>query len=246
MDVYVVKIEYDMDQWDWQYADWKDELCQDFDENVVLCGNDGYNEHTDASWWQDAQRLVDAFDNYYFGNAEEFINYFSGEYATDKLEEIYKKLDSWDGRDRTEFIMDIASELNPGLDIRCATIYGSSQGDAQDVVYINDPDLYYYSIDNPDMPYRRSEFLQQLEDWYFGNTYMITVYCLDEDEAYDEDDDDPTDPLDDYDEYEYSDDDEIERFTVTSTSLWEMRNEGLASALGLPARTEIKVIDETR
>ena len=241
MDKYIIKIEYDMDQWEWQYADWKDELCEDFDENVVLCGNDDYNEHTDASWWQAAARLVNTFEDYYFENIDEFIRYFYPEYAKDKLEEVYIKLDGWDGRDRIKFIMELAMDINPGLKLRYNSITGSSQGEYQYVVYIDDPELYFYSIEG-----YNNEFIQQLEDWYFGNTYDVVVYLIDEDDAYDEEDEDPTDPLDYYDEDEYSDDDEIERFTVTSTSLWRMRNEGWASVLDLPARAEIKVQDETR
>ena len=171
MTKYTVKLEYLEDNYYWNDDSWKDFVCQDFDENVVMLGNRDYSEITEASWFKDACELVDELDNY-DDSLEDLIDAYGDDYAADKLEDVYNAYQDCDRSDDPEFLIKVAKILYPHLDLVYTTIRGSNQGDWQDVIYV-------------------SGCLDEgiLADWYFGNVYDANLYVRDEPlEDYDEDD----------------------------------------------------------
>lgn len=161
MSKYIVNISPERDN----YYDWKDYVCEDFDENAVIYVDRYNDEYENASWWKDTDVLIRDIENCY--DLGDFIDSFKGEYAKDKLEEIYNIYGDWDGRDKPEFYAKIAMILFPGLDLVVDGIRGYSQGDFAEVVYIKD------SLD-----------IDKLEDWFFGDVYDIRVYEISDEDYY--------------------------------------------------------------
>ena len=225
MNRYVIKIRYCDDNYYWSDDTWKENVCADFDENIVIIGNRNAEGIEEATWWQEAKSVFNELDNY-GGDRAEFMSVFEDEYAADKLADIYDAYDLWDGRDNSAFIAKIAEILFPGLSLKCGTIRGNSQGDWADVVYIED--------ELPD--------IDILEAWYFGDVYDVGVY--------DVTDVDPEILDDEYELRDYiSDEDWIEMRTIAYPELWELQRDpagqkqAFIKEFGLPADSEI-YIDE--
>lgn len=160
MPKYLVTVKYEQD--DYYYSDdmWKDQVCVDFDENVVIVD---YAEN--ASWWKDAKEILQDIDN--SNDLEDFVDYYSDEYAKDKLEDIYNLYYDWDGRDKPEFMKQVVELLYPGLDLTVDSIRGYSQGDHADVLYLTG------SVD-----------VDILGEWFYGDIYDVRLYEIsDEDFA---------------------------------------------------------------
>ena len=203
----------------WSDDEWKDFVCQDFDENVVLLGNRDYSEHAEASWWKDAEEIAEQFD--YCEEVGDFIANL-GEYSPDKLREIWDLYQT--GKyytDDTEFLIKIAEIIYPGIHLETGTIRGSMQGDWQDYVCVAD------EVDT-----------NLLEDWYFGNVYDAALYEVNTEDL--DEDDDPTD-------YEVFGE-ETDSAVISDTEYWKLRSEGLEDAFkrlfNLPADADITVDEE--
>lgn len=170
-----VKIEPAYDA-DWLYPDeWKWNVCSDFDENVVITGNNRYYEIEDASWWCDALSLINELDNYYDGDIEEFVDISDSGFSKAKIcacARLYEdQIYSGGGySDDLEFIIEIAEILYPKLDLEYCTLRGSSQGEWTDAVYVAG------KVDSG-----------ILEDYFFENLVNINVYTVEVDEDGDED-----------------------------------------------------------
>lgn len=203
----------------WSSDEWKDFVCQDFDENVILLGNRDYRELAEASWWKDAEEIAEQFD--YCAEVGDFIANL-GEYSPDKLREIWDLYQT--GKyytDDTEFLIKIAEIIYPGIHLETGTIRGSMQGEWQDYVCVAD------EVDT-----------NLLEDWYFGNVYDAALYEVNTEDL--DEDDDPTD-------YEIFGE-ETDNAVISDTEYWKLRSEGLEAAFkqlfNLPADADITVDEE--
>lgn len=142
--MYTITIE-DGSSLDWLYTndEWKDYVCEDFDENVVLTSNDRYISSLEkASWWIEAKNLIDEMENIiYYGdsftndNIEEFVDLFKREVDEDTLRKCAKEYIDCKYSDDPEFVMLIAKLLHPELNLEFSELYGYSQGDWVDAIY---------------------------------------------------------------------------------------------------------------
>lgn len=164
-----IKVGFAYDQ-DWLYAmdDWKDYVCPDFDDNVVIFGNRDYNSvGGEGDWWTDAEEIISDLEYDELDDYSDFMP--SGSYASDispakatACARLYQNTKL--ATDDPEFILEIAEILYPKLNLACTTIRGSSQGDWADAIYNAD-------VVDPNI----------LEDFFFGNLVDIGVYSVDED-----------------------------------------------------------------
>lgn len=142
--MYTITIE-DGSSLDWLYTndEWKDYVCEDFDENVVLIGNERYISSLEkASWWIEAKNLIDEMENIiYYGdsftndNIEEFVDLFKREVDEDTLRKCAKEYIDCKYSDDPEFVMLIAKLLHPELNLEFSELYGYSQSDWVDAIY---------------------------------------------------------------------------------------------------------------
>ena len=159
---FAIIVTYNTDDYWWITDDWKEQVCEDFDENVVIIGNRDNSGIEEASWWQEAKTLsADLADELWNADFDEYMDYHSGCCADDKLREIYDFYQEHDyNTDDTEFIMKVATILYPFLKLEQDRISGYHTG--ADVVYIKD------SVD-----------IDVLHDWYYGEIYVVDAYELD-------------------------------------------------------------------
>lgn len=129
---------------------WKDYVCPDFDEKVVLVGNDRMSQYENASWWKDAKEAITDLDSYL--DAPEFREEYADKYSSDQIEAVISAYDNWNGDHYVEFITKIAQILHPEIQLDETTLHGYSQGDWQDAIYVAG------SLDE-----------NILEAYYFGN-----------------------------------------------------------------------------
>lgn len=143
--MYTITIE-DGSSLDWLYIndEWKDYVCEDFDENVVLTGNDReVGSIEKASWWIEAKNLIDEMENIiYYGdsdntddNIEEFVDLFKREVDEDTLRRCAKAYIDCKYSDDPEFVMTIAKLLHPELPLEMSELHGYSQSEWVDAIY---------------------------------------------------------------------------------------------------------------
>lgn len=219
---YVVKLT-GADESYWYGDDWKDYVCEDFDENVVIIGDRDHDAIEEASWWKDAKDIID--EAYHSSDAAELIDYHGREYSHDKLQEIFEMVRDADDEEDPEFIMKVAEVLDPWLHLEYGG-FRDGRGYSVDVVYVAD------AVD-----------LGILEDWYSGNIYEIELYDV-SDKAFDDYEDD--DDIDWAEELRYESPDEVT--TISDTEYWRIpRVHGdpdFIEYLGLPKDSEVIVIEE--
>lgn len=125
---------------------WKDYVCEDFDDSIVLFGNRDMNETKKAQWYQKAKEVLDNIDYY-----DEFPEDLSAE-TNAKLKELYDSCRCTD-----DIMLDVIRLLNPSETFVTGIIRGYCQGDWQ--CYIAKKNI---NVDN-------------LEAFYFGSVSDITV-----------------------------------------------------------------------
>lgn len=125
---------------------WKDYVCEDFDDNIVLFGNRDMNETKEAQWYQKAKEVLDNIDYY-----DEFPEDFSAE-TNAKLKDLYDSCRCTD-----DIMLDVIRLLNPSETFVTGTIRGYCQGDWQ----------YYIAKENVNV--------DNLEAFYFGSVADVTV-----------------------------------------------------------------------
>ncbi len=153
---YAITVTYDDRYYD--FDDWKYNICEDFDENVVVVATRDTNGVENASWWIDAKDVLSDID---YGDEEDFIYNNSGFCSKSKLKDIYALYEKeGSDTDDPEFIADVAMILYPFLNLKVSDIRGYHT--STDVVYVAD------AVD-----------LDTLEDWWFGNIYLVSAYELD-------------------------------------------------------------------
>ena len=204
---------------DFLYAgdEWKDFVCQDFDENVIILHNRYTQGYANASWWDDAKYIIEAIYNGYDLRDGDY-----DEYSPDKLEAIQALYDATSDADDPEFIMQVAEILNPRLNRATTTIHGNTQSDWNDVIYVVgkvDPNI--------------------LEDWYYGNIVEARLYMRDDADELEDDEDEYEDDED------YGDD--IDSMYLTSSEYWSIEGRGaekkFAEMFNVPEE-ELTVVEE--
>lgn len=131
---------------------WKDYVgCENFDEEVVLTGNRDYEGCTEASWYQNANELLDDIANDF--DALDICDDYSLTQEQYKLvKEMYDEC-----RCTEDILVDVIKLLYPEDTFKTGTIRGYSQGDWQDYIVKGDVDT------------------DLLEAMYFGKISDITV-----------------------------------------------------------------------
>lgn len=216
---YVIEFMHDCDYLYGRHEEWKDYVCGNFDENVVLTGNNHMYEVEEASWWKQAKHISEELGENP-DDIEEFIadyNRYYGGVPEEKLREVFQEMESYDGYiDDTDFLVIIADKIHPELNLQQATLHGSMQSDWQDAIYnANVVDI------------------NTLNDFYMGNVMEMRLYELG-----------PGD-FDDYEDIEDIDlwdivmgKDCIECPTITETEYYDLYREGfdksLARYFGIP------------
>lgn len=151
----------------WVYSgdEWKDWVCDNFDENVVVMGNRDYTEITEASWYEEAKLLLDDIDECttFDGLEEDFYKAYKDTYTREIIDKVYKVYVECNTYDNLEVITKVANILHPDIQIEIATIRGYSQGEWQEVAYIKE------TVD-----------IDMLEAYYFGKISDITVETEDD------------------------------------------------------------------
>lgn len=125
---------------------WKDYICEDFDEQVVLTGNRDFKDYTEASWYQEAKDVLTDIDCY-----DEYPDDLNDEIKA-KLKELYDEC-----RCTEDILIDVIRLLNPNDTFKSGTIRGYCQGDWQEYIVKENVDV------------------EQLENFYFGKIADITV-----------------------------------------------------------------------
>lgn len=158
---YAITVTYVTDDMYWFDGYWKDEVCEEFDENVVIPEDRDHSGFEKASWWKDAKDVISDIDSYLY-DWDELSEYCDGVCAKDKLKAIFDFYTENDySTDDTEFIAEVARILYPFLNIEVGGIRGYH--DSAEVVYNAD----------------ELADLDVLEDWFYGNIYEVTGYELD-------------------------------------------------------------------
>jgi hypothetical protein len=230
MPKYAVIIKPNDDDFYWSADYWKDEVCMDFDENVVIPDKNLREDFQKAAWWQEAKEVADLFaDMWNYEDMDEFITDNSYICAKDKFQDIVdlyqeKQYDCED----IDFIVAIAKILFPFLTIEQGHI--SSYGESEPVVYVAE------EVD-----------LRTLEDWFYGNIWEVNGYELDTESM--EEDEISMEELSASDvTLLYGKDNIDDHYTMTDTHYWELYHSDalLSDALnyfGYPAEDTILIKD---
>lgn len=120
----------------YNHDEWKEYVCEDFDEKVVVIGNREYSSIEEASWWNKAKILISDLDNYEW-DIKEFKHY-DNDYTPEQLEKVYKAYQKCTYSDDTDFIVEVAKIVNPGLELEQDTARGYNQSDWVEIVYVKD------------------------------------------------------------------------------------------------------------
>lgn len=131
---------------------WKDYVgCENFDEEVVLTGNRDYKGCTEASWYQNANELLDDIAND-FDTLDICDDYSLTQEQYKLVKEMYDEC-----RCTKDILVDVIKLLYPEDTFKTGTIRGYSQGDWQDYIVKGDVDT------------------DLLEAMYFGKISDITI-----------------------------------------------------------------------
>lgn len=237
---YLIMIDRTEDSWWWSGDDWKDEVCMDFDEHVVILGGRDYSDITEASWWNDATELIESLE--YNDDEEDFLADHRYEYAEDKLKDVFEAYRTNPGySDDTDFIAEVAMILDPSLKLESVTLRGYRES----VDAVIEADIVDAEI---------------LEDWFFGDIYEVQLFELNTDDLAEviedslENDDlavrtddngfiDPWVSSDDL--LEYYKDSEEGTYPLPESSYWKMTDKvkELAGYFGVPA-SETMIYEE--
>lgn len=154
--MYTIKVVPCTDSWYWDSDEWKDFVCEDFDQNVVIVGNRENAGVEEAEWWRDADRVSSELD--YANDYEDFLYALEDEFPSNTLQAIWD-LYLNDNMVNDEFRFEVAKILHPELQLESGTIRGSVQREWAYVYYVEG------SVD-----------LDVLADWYFGNVLDVELY----------------------------------------------------------------------
>jgi len=132
---------------------WKEYVAEDFDEKVVMFGNDRERTIENADWWITTKSLIEDLE-YHDGDIEDL----DGCYSEEQLKKAKELYDNCTYSDDIDFIIKMVKVLYPDMELERTEIRGYCQGDWQDVVYVKD------SVD-----------INTLQAYYFGMLTDIRV-----------------------------------------------------------------------
>lgn len=145
----IIKIDSTGNETFWLYGkneEWKMYVAEDFDENIILEGNNSLREITEASWYKRVWEILNDYDSY-----EEFPDDLTEGQATE-IKRLYDECYHTE-----EIFMDVLKVLYPNEVFKTGTIRGYSQGDWQEYIVKEDVDI------------------NALENFYFGKVSDIYV-----------------------------------------------------------------------
>ena len=134
---------------------WKELVCFEFEENIVITGNTRMKGVTEASWWEGYQSIL---KDYEYLEPDDFREEYEGklsEEQIDKFDKAYKEGSCDDLRKVAKIILPI---LYPEKEFEYASLRGSSQSDWNDCIFIK-------GCVKPEI----------LADYYFGNVIDVSV-----------------------------------------------------------------------
>lgn len=221
MSKYIIKVRNEDDGWLWSSGDWKDYVCEDFDENVVLIANRNHDGVEEATWWNDACHVLDGIDN--SNDIDEAVETLDN-VSPDKVRDAWHYYSGSRDSDNDALIA-IAKILYPWLKLKATQL--SSYHEYQNAVYVSD------IVDG-----------HSLQDWWSGDVYDVRVYEVsDEDIASVEDDNMSYDDICDISS-------EIDGMYFTCTHLWDVKRNpqgykaGMAEEFGIPAEDIYDIVEE--
>ena len=143
---------------------WKDYVCENFDDNVIIFGNKDFVPIQEANWWVKTINLIDDIDyNYNKEDEQQFLIDFENNYTESTLKKIWNiywaHIKQGGYSDDIDLRMIIAENLFK-IELDDITIRGNSQSDWNNAIYIKgclDPNI--------------------LADYYFGNLIVIDIYA---------------------------------------------------------------------
>lgn len=144
-----------------KYEEWKNCVCADFNEKIVVYGNRDYENITEAEWWNKAIDIIRDLDcnGTMDMDIQSYVDYYKCTKET--IEKIVKAYDECKYSDDLEFVVKVANILFPKKKIETGAIYGYVQREWQ-----------YFA-------YASAEFdtdpTRLLEAFYFGQLAEITV-----------------------------------------------------------------------
>lgn len=134
--------------------EWKEYVCENFDDNCVVTGNRRFKDIREAYWYLLA---IDVIKDLGYYDKEQFMGEYEDAISLRKINAIYDEYMKCDDVDDNDFIASIA-EILYDIELETGTIRGYSQGDWQNVIYVKD------SLD-----------VKTLETYYFGKLTTIKV-----------------------------------------------------------------------
>ena len=155
---------------------WKEYVCDNFDDKIVITGNRDYSETTEAEWWHRAKEIIDDLD--YNGTMDididdyeewdypleeyehiaEMVNYYK--YTRESIEAVIKAYDECEYSDDIDFIVKVARIIT-GKNLVRRQIYGYTQREWQYIVY----DQNEFDNDPTEI----------VEAYYFGKIADVTI-----------------------------------------------------------------------
>lgn len=137
---------------------WKDYVCENFDDFVVVKGNRDYSEIAEAKWWKDAREIIDDLDcnGTMDIDMDDMVRYY--DYPKEKIEKVIKAYDDCRYSDDLDFVVEVIKLIHPEREIEIATIRGYTQSEWQEVAYV-----------------KGKINIETLENYYFGKIADVTV-----------------------------------------------------------------------
>jgi len=147
--------------------EWKNYICDDFDEKVVCLRNREYSSIEEASWWVKAKQIIEDLD-YNDYSLSDFISAYSDEYSKNQLRTIYEEYQKCYCSDDVDFIISVCETIIPGLELDTTVARGYTQSEWIEIVYVKD------SINIP-----------TFEAYFFGQLTEIHIQSDDGDDYFD-------------------------------------------------------------
>ena len=141
-----------------KYEEWKNYVCADFDEKIVVYGNRDYNEIAETDWWKKAREIIDYLDCEGTMFIMDMLRHFS--YNMETIAKVIKAYDNCIYSDDIGFVVEVAKMLT-GRKLVTKQICGYAQREWQYIAYDKD------EFDN--------DPTDSVEAFYFGKIADVTV-----------------------------------------------------------------------
>lgn len=145
---------------------WKDYVCEDFDDKIIVTGNRDYTTVGEPEWWHRAKEIIDDLDSEGTMDIDidDMVDYYK--YTKESIQQVIKAYDECRYSDDIDFVAKVAKILT-GKKIVTRQISGYTQSEWNYIAY--DEDEF------------ENDPTEIIEAYYFGKVSDITVNT-DEDE----------------------------------------------------------------